>query len=111
MRIAEFYSLIENVMDSEFSNPFAPIIDRLNRIEILLAQLIEKEKSSTQATKESLKSIDVAVSITGLKKKTIYNLVCKRIIPHSKKGKRLYFDEGELNAWIKSGKRKMVNNE
>ena len=27
------------------------------------------------------------------------------MIPHSKKGKRLYFDEQELREWIKSGKR------
>ena len=96
-------------MDTEFSNPFEVIIDRLKRIETLLAQLKEKENRSSQTVKSVLKSIDVAVSITGLKKKTIYNLVCKRIIPHSKKGKRLYFDEGELNAWIRSGKRKTTN--
>ena len=46
----------------------------------------------------------LAMKITQLKKWTIYNLVNKRIIPHSKKGKRLYFDEKELREWIKSGK-------
>ncbi|MCE7863301.1 MAG: DNA-binding protein [Bacteroidetes bacterium CHB5] len=45
------------------------------------------------------------MQITGLKKKTIYNLVNKRLIPHAKRGKRLYFDEQELMQWIQEGKR------
>jgi len=58
--------------------PFEIMNDRLKRIESLLSSLINEN-----------------------------NLVCKRIIPFSKKrGKRLYFDEKELTDWIKEGKRK-----
>lgn len=35
---------------------------------------------------------------------SIYNLVSKRLIPHSKIGNRLYFDKLELIDWIKSGR-------
>ena len=37
---------------------------------------------------------------------TIYDLVSKRLIPHSKRGKQLYFSKKELLAWISSGKRR-----
>jgi hypothetical protein len=39
-----------------------------------------------QRTTLKTKTIDLAVAMTGLKKKTIYNLVYKRLIPHSKRG-------------------------
>lgn len=36
---------------------------------------------------------------------TIYGLVHKRSIPHSKRGKRLYFRKGDLLKWIESNRR------
>ena len=37
---------------------------------------------------------------------TIYDLVNKRLIPHYKRGKQLYFRRSELLAYIESGRRK-----
>ncbi len=94
--------------EGKISNPFEQIIIQLDRIESFLytivSKLDESRESSIQNPKDN--SIQIAIKITGLKKKTIYNLVNRRLIPHSKRGKRLYFDETELETWIKNGKRK-----
>jgi predicted DNA-binding transcriptional regulator AlpA len=97
-------------MEDKLPNPFDILNERLTRIENLLSNiLVENQNDSAgQRTTIKTKTIDLAVAITGLKKKTIYNLVYKRLIPHSKRGKRLYFDEGELTAWISKGKRKTL---
>jgi excisionase family DNA binding protein len=39
---------------------------------------------------------------------TIYGLVSHSNIPHMKKGKKLYFSRQELEDWIKSGRRKTI---
>ena len=52
------------------------------------------------------KGAQFASKITGKAVPTIYDLVHKRLIPHSKQGKDLYFSRSELTEWIKQGKRK-----
>ena len=90
-------------------NPFDILNTRLKRIENLLTNILdENQRKSSQSPTYKSKTIELAVALTGLKKKTIYNLVYKRMIPHSKRGKRLYFDEEELTQWIKKGKRKTL---
>ncbi len=55
---------------------------------------------------DELGGIDLAIKITGLAKATVYSLVSLRKIPHSKRGKKLYFSRQDLLGWIKNGKRK-----
>jgi hypothetical protein len=50
--------------------------------------------------------VDLAMRITGLAKATIYSRVSTRMIPHRKRGKKLYFSRQELNDWIAAGRRK-----
>ena len=45
----------------------------------------------------------------GIAKATLYGKCCNLLIPHFKKGKKLYFDKVELLDWLKSGKRKTIN--
>jgi predicted DNA-binding transcriptional regulator AlpA len=52
------------------------------------------------------KGAEFASKITGKAVPTIYDLVSKRLIPHSKKGKDLYFSKNELLKWLTDGKRK-----
>lgn len=52
------------------------------------------------------KGAEFASRITGKAVPTIYDLVHKRLIPHSKNGKDLYFSKSELLEWLKAGKRK-----
>lgn len=61
----------------------------------------------SEAPKEDeIGGIELAIQMTGLAKPTIYSLVSERKIPHSKRGKRLYFSRHELLTWITAGKRK-----
>ena len=40
---------------------------------------------------------------------TIYEKTSRKLIPHFKKGNKLYFNSGELEAWIQQGKVKTAN--
>ena len=68
------------------------------------------EQSLKQTTEtDIIGGVELAMEITGKAKPTIYDLVHKRLIPHSKRGKQLYFSRRELLEWINSGKRKTVS--
>ena len=53
--------------------------------------------------------IDDVAAVLGVSKGYIYNLVCKskktrkKIIPHHKKGKLLFFIPEEILSWIQEG--------
>ena len=49
-------------------------------------------------------NIDRAARFIGLKKGTVYNMVCQRAIPHYKVGNRILFRESDLEAWFESKK-------
>ena len=55
---------------------------------------------------DEIGGIELAIEVTGLAKPTIYGLVSERKIPHSKRGKKLYFSRRELLEWLTNGKRK-----
>ncbi len=55
---------------------------------------------------DEIGGIELAIELTGLAKPTIYGLVSERKIPHSKRGKKLYFSRFELLEWLTNGKRK-----
>lgn len=87
-------------------------LTQLSTVEIreLFREELEKFFSLLEPQQQSLVNdicgIDEAVEITGKAKPTIYGLVSARKIPHSKRGKQLYFSRKELTSWITSGKRK-----
>ena len=68
--------------------------------------LKEKQAESKSIPKRVPIGIDEVCHITGKAKPTIYALVRKREITSYKRGKKLYFYEDEILAWIESGKRK-----
>lgn len=45
-------------------------------------------------------SFEEAVMYTGYSKGQLYRLTSERQIPHSKRGKRLFFDKAELDRWL-----------
>lgn len=57
-------------------------------------------------TPDEIGGVELASKITGKAVPTIYDLVHRRAIPHSKQGKKLYFSKNELLDWIRQGKRK-----
>ena len=80
----------------------AKLFEKLEHIERLL---LEKDTTPT-AESEQLLSIQQTADLLCLSKPTIYGLVSRGDIPCMKKGKRLYFSQSELLAWIKSGRKK-----
>ena len=79
----------------------------------LTEQVIElkrmvSELQPTASDKHVLVEIEDACRIIRKAKPTIYTLVRKGQLPAYKKGKKLYFYEDELLAWIDNGRRKSV---
>ena len=69
------------------------ILSKLTAIESLLEATRPQPKPLT--LEETAKFLDVS-------KSHLYRLVCYKKIPHYKpEGKRLYFDQAELVAWLK----------
>ncbi|WP_274476144.1 helix-turn-helix domain-containing protein [Mangrovimonas aestuarii] len=87
-------------------NPFELINERLDRIEKLLKDLNNKidGNSENYTTLSNIMNIEQLASYLTLSKSTIYGMVNKRKIPHFKRGKRLYFDKGDINEWLRDGK-------
>lgn len=56
-------------------------------------------------------SVKQASTLLKLTTGTIYNLVNKGLIPHSKKGGRVRFNKIELEKWIQEGKRRTIKEE
>ena len=73
-----------------------------------IKQLVEKTQTPTVGSKRVPIGIDDACKLIGKAKPTVYALVRKRLIPCYKNGKKLYFFEDELLAWIESGRKKTV---
>ena len=69
-----------------------------------LKQLVS-ELQPPPSEKHQLVGIDDACRIIQKAKPTIYALVRKGLLPSYKKGKKLYFYEDELLAWIENGRR------
>ena len=89
------------------TNPFETIEERLSRIEILLLNInVQAGKADNQT--DELLTISKAAELLSLTTPTLYGLVHKKAIPYSKKSKRLYFSKSELLDWIKSGRRKTI---
>jgi excisionase family DNA binding protein len=45
-------------------------------------------------------NLDQFCEYTGLSKQTAYKLTGKGLVPHSKRGKRLYFSKAEIDVWL-----------
>lgn len=59
---------------------------------------------SLLAAKNVLTLEDVAL-LTGLSKSHLYRLTCNHQIPYYKpNGKQIYFDRGEIEAWMKQNR-------
>ena len=49
-----------------------------------------------------LVAYDEAALLLGLSVHTVRRYVSRRLLPHRKVGKKVYFDVGELRSWIES---------
>lgn len=65
--------------------------------------LLEEFKQEKQTASTTL-SINEAAKFLKLKITTLYEKTSRKLIPHFKKGNKLYFNQNELEDWIKKGK-------
>jgi len=72
-----------------------------------LLEILKESKDCMKAVPEIL-SIKQAAAFLNSKVTTLYEKTSAKIIPHFKKGNRLYFNRQELEAWIQKGKVKTV---
>lgn len=92
------------------SNPFETIDSRLTTIESLLLD-IKHQRNDIVAKKvdeDEILTVRQVSEFLNLAIPTIYSLTSSRTLPHSKRGKKLYFSKVDLTNWIKSGKRSSV---
>jgi predicted DNA-binding transcriptional regulator AlpA len=90
-------------------NPFEDLSNRLDSIENNQRAIIRLLEKNDPSAASEYGDIALAEEITGLARQTIYQLVSKRKIPFMKKSKKLYFSRTELLNWIKSGKKRTVD--
>lgn len=89
------------------TNPFDVLNTRLGGVEALLAEVL-KCVQQTNPTVAEVGGLSLAQEVTNLSKNSIYALVSKRAIPHSKRGNKLYFNRAELLNWVAEGKREVI---
>ena len=78
-------------------------------IEGALQKAILENQNLADDQISSFMDVNQAAEFLSIAKATLYGKCCNLLIPHFKKGKKLYFDRAELLDWLKSGKRKTIN--
>jgi excisionase family DNA binding protein len=58
------------------------------------------ERSPAAPSPSSILTITEAAAFVGLAKATLYKFTSTGQIPHSKRGKKLYFERATLEAWL-----------
>lgn len=91
-------------------NPFELLEAKLSNIERLLIDLKLKPEVHPGSGEEEPLNVEQAANFLDLEPSTIYAKVQAGEIPHSRKGKRLYFFRSELLEYLKGG-RKQTNAE
>ena len=61
------------------------------------------QKDVEQADPDKLLNIDEAAQYLSLAKQTLYGFTSRGVIPHLKRGKRLYFKKTTLLKWVNQG--------
>ena len=93
------------------NNPFEVINARLSNIEDLLLDIkLGPLPAKSTDQDEQFLNIQQAAELLHLSVPTMYSKVHRNELPYMKRGKRLYFNKSELQAYIKEG-RKLTNEE
>ncbi len=79
-------------------------VNQLTQLVYELSKTITPCEQSSVSNRHALTDIEGAMRITGKAKPTIYANARKGIIPHYKRGNKLYFYEDELYQWIEGGR-------
>lgn len=87
-------------------NPFEVIIERLDRIENALNQILNSDKNDNVPIKDHLMNVQEVADYLSLSIATIYGKCHFNEIPRIKKGKRLYFLKSDIDSWLAESKQK-----
>ena len=77
-----------------------------------IKKAISEQNGMSQTKKDNtvqLLTMEQACEFLNLAKQTLYGFTSKRIIPFSKRGKKLYFKKSELEEWVSFGKHKSID--
>jgi len=69
-----------------------------------IKELIGEDLSKSKSVLSDILNLREAAGFLKLKITTIYEKTSRRLIPHFKKGNKLYFNKTELEEWITAGK-------
>jgi len=95
---------MEALTFDQLPKAISELLEKVSRIEERL-----NEHGQENHSDERLIGIKQAAEILNLAISTVYSKVCRREIPVSKQGKKLYFLKAELLEWVKSGKKRTVD--
>lgn len=90
------------------NNPFAPIFERLERIEKSLSGIHSALESKSGTPDDEFLNVQQVAGLIEESVASIYTRTSSRTIPFYKKGKRLLFKRSEILQWIESGKKKTI---
>lgn len=74
-----------------------------------IREVIREELKQVKPSQPETFSIKEAANFLKLKLTTMYEKTSRKLIPHFKKGNKLYFNRTELEEWIKKGKVKTAS--
>ena len=69
-----------------------------------LMEIMSEQGFTQQTETRDILDIKQASDFLRLKLNTLYEKTSQKIIPHFKKGNKLYFNRAELQAWVEDGK-------
>ena len=65
-----------------------------------LSNQLERVERIAAIGAKSVLDLDEAVVFTGFSRGHLYRLTSEKMIPHYKKGRKLFFRKSELEAWL-----------
>ncbi|HEY9007331.1 MAG TPA: helix-turn-helix domain-containing protein [Ohtaekwangia sp.] len=80
-----------------------------NLLREILTDILKERTSSDRVAIADILDVKEAAAFLRSKVTTLYEKTSAKIIPHFKKGNKLYFRRHELEAWIENGKVKTVD--
>ena len=69
-----------------------------------IKEVLKEELQNLNPTQAETFSIKEAANFLKLKIATLYEKTSRKLIPHFKKGNKLYFSRLELEDWVRNGK-------
>jgi excisionase family DNA binding protein len=73
-----------------------------------LTEILREGKEKATHQQNEIFDVTEAAAFLKLKKSTLYEKTALKLIPHVKKGHKLYFNRIELEEWLREGKVKTM---